>query len=723
MQIANPQRRRFLQASAALGGGFLLSLYLPPWRQANAAETDDMAHLSAHIRIHSSGMIEIMSVIPEIGQSIKTSLTMVIADELDADWANVIVETAPLDSATYGRQSAGGSRSIPSHFDQHRRIGAAAKQMLIAAAAQQWQVPASECRASNSRVLHQASGRSKTYGELAAAAAKLDAPTLDKVTLKKPSEFTLIGKFTTGVDNDAIVTGQPLFGIDVDLPDMLYAVFHKCQVFGGKVRRSNVAQIAKLPGVRHAFVVDGVDDFQGISSGIAIVADSWWQAEKARRQLEVEWDEGWAKQQNSPSFDQQAEQLWQQPPAATLSREGDVTQGFSECSKVIEAEYRYPFIAHGQLEPNNCTAVWQQHKLTMWVPSQAPDRGRRQVADALNINEDDITVHVTRMGGGFGRRLFNDYMVEAAWIAKQAQAPVKLLWNRQDDFQHDYYRPGGYHKFKAGLDANGQLHAFSDHFVSFGHNGRPLLAASMHASEFPIGFVPHLQYGSSLIAAQIPTGWLRAPTSNAMGFVFQCMLDEVAHAAGQDPLAFQLALLRRSDAKPANGFAPQRMAAVLERVGQLSGWGKTLPKGQGKGIACYYSHAGYFAEVVHASVDAKGAISIEKVWAVGDVGQFIVNPSGAQHQVQGSILEGLSQALYQKVEIDGGAQVSNYHQHKLLTMDAVPPVEVEFLPSDNPTTGLGEPALPPVIPALCNALFVATGKRVRQLPIKPEMFA
>ncbi|KFZ36272.1 hypothetical protein HR45_17360 [Shewanella mangrovi] len=713
----NPARRHFLKASAAIGGGLFLGLYLP--NIAYAAEAGQMAVLSAHVRITADGVIEIMSVAPEIGQGIKTSLPMVICEELDADWAQVSVLQAPVNSDAFGRQSAGGSRSTPAHFDEHRRIGAAARQMLLQAAAEQWQVPLASLTTQAGIVHHGASGRQLSYARLANQAARQQSPDLASITLKNPADFSLIGQFTSGVDNDALVHGRPLFGIDVELPSMLHAVIHKCPVFGGRVKTVDLASINALPGIRHAFVIDT----SSVDSGVAIVADSWWQAEKARRQLKVQWDEGKAKQQNSADFDKQAQQLWRKAPSQITQQVGNVDKAFADAAKVIEAEYAYPFIAHGQLEPINCTAHWQAGHLTLWAPTQNPASGQRQAASAIGIDVNDVTVNVTRMGGGFGRRLFNDYMAEAAIIAKQVGVPVKLLWNRQDDFQHDYYRPGGYHKFKAGIDAQGQLQAFSDHFVSFGNNGRTLLAAGMHAAEFPTGFVPNLQFGSSLIEAQIPTGWLRAPTSNAMGFVFQSMLDEVAHAAGQDPLAFQLALLRRSDAKPQNGFSPQRMAAVLERVAELSDWGKPVPEFHGKGIACYYSHAGYFAEVVQASVNQMGAVKVEKIWVVGDVGQFIVNPSGAMHQVQGAVLEGLSQALYQQVLIDGGAQVSNYHQHKILAMNAVPEVEVEFLATDNPTTGLGEPALPPVIPALCNALFAATGKRVRSLPIKAEMFA
>ncbi|MGE4260695.1 molybdopterin cofactor-binding domain-containing protein [Shewanella sp.] len=716
-QTSGYSRRAFLRASAILGGGLFVGLYLPKGVAAATDSTDSWI-LNAYIRIGSDDSIRIMAVAPEIGQGIKTSLPMVIADELDVAWEQVQVEQAPVMPEIYGRQSAGGSRSTPIHFEEHRRIGAATRQMLILAAAAQWQVPAAECHSQQGKILH-VSGRSLRYGELAAAAAKQAAPELTSVALKTDAQLQIVGKFTAGVDNDAIVSGQPLFGIDVELPGMLYAVYQKCPVFGGTVKHANVAQLEKLPGVRKVLVVSGNGDFYGLDAGVAIVADSWWQAQKARQQLQVTWHDSKATGQSNAEFDRLAHALKSQTPTQILRNDGDIEHCFAGAAKVLQADYYYPFVAHGQLEPMNCSAQWQDGKLSLWAPTQNPVGGQKQVAQVLGIKEQDITIHVMRSGGGFGRRLFNDYMAEVAWIAREVGAPVKLLWSREDDFQHDFYRPAGYHSCKLALDAEGKLIGLQDHFITFGAQGRPLLAAQMNSDIFPAGFIPNLQYGSSLIPAHIPTGWLRAPGSNALAWVFQSLLDEAAHAIGQDPLAMQLSLL----AQPVGdlgSFNPQRMTAVLQTVAERSGWGRKVVTGHGLGIACYYSHAGYFAEVVEVSVN-QGKLQIHKVWAVGDVGKYIVNPSGAMHQVQGSILDGLSQALYQQVPIDGGAKLVNYHQHKMLTMAEVPEVDVEFLKTDYPTTGLGEPALPPVIPALCNAVFAATGKRIRRLPITAEM--
>lgn len=716
-------RRAFLKAGVAAGGGLLLGLHLP-LAGADAAVESGSA-LNAYIRIEPDGRVHIMVANPEVGQGVKTMLPMIIAEELDVEWSQVHPLQAPLDPQKFEHQVAGGSMTTPTRFEPHRRTGAAARQMLIAAAAQIWRVPAGECTTRAGHVLHQSSGRSLGYGALAAHAARLKAPALESVTLKDDATLQIIGKATPGVDNEAIVNGRPLFGLDVVRPGMLYAVYQKSPVFGGKVRRANLDEIKTQRGVKHAFVVSGGEALDGLLGGVAIVADSWWAAERARRRLKVEWDEGRAAGQSDAGFDAQAAALWKQQPEQTLRRDGDFAKAISSSAKIVEADYYYPFISHAQLEPQNCTAHWQDGKLRLWAPTQNPGAGRQLIASTLGLAEADIEVHITRIGGGFGRRLINDPMVEAAWIAREIGVPVKLLWNRQDDFQHDFYRPAGYHRFKAGLDAQGKLIALRDHFVSFGNGGSFARSAQMGDQEFPARFVPHLEYGASLIPFQVPTGPLRAPGSNALAFVFQSFLAEIAHASGRDTFEFLVELLQttpNSAAPPVRdgraGFDPARMLPVLKAVAARSGWGRKLASRRGLGIGFYYSHLGYFAEVVEASVDVQGKVAVHKVWAVGDVGRHIINPSGALNQVQGAILDGLAEALYQRVHIDGGrATLSNFHEFPLMTMPAAPQIDVHFIRSEHPTTGLGEPALPPVIPALCNAIFAATGTRIRRLPI------
>jgi len=734
-------RRAFLRASAAAGGGLLLHAMLPPLTDVAMAETSvdaagETAPLNAFIRIAPDGVVTIMSKNPEIGQGVKTMLPMVIAEELDVEWKNVRIEQAPLDASKFGRQFAGGSMATPLNYDPLRRVGAAGREMLVAAAAQSWGVPPSECSAEAGVVHHQKSGRSLAYGELASKAATLPAPDLASVTLKDPKSFRIIGQRMPGVDNAKIVIGQPLFGIDVALPGMLYAVFQKCPVFGGTVTSANVDAVKALPGVRDAFIVRASEanpggDPEGVSDGVAIVATSWWAASQAREKLEIAWHEGPTSAQSSELFAREAAKLSQGTPAAYLRRDGDVASALQGAAHVVEAAYSYPFLAHISLEPQNCTAHFADGKVVLWAPTQNPEPGARLVAATLGIPERDVTVNMTRVGGGFGRRLRSDFMAEAAWITKRARAPVKLLWNRQDDIQHDFYRPAGFHFFKGGLDDAGGLVAFSDHFVTFGRRGKLADSAAMDANEFPAQLVPHLEYGQSMIELGVPTGPLRAPRSNALGFVFQSFIDELAHRAGRDPLAFRLSLLGEprvlvnSSGKPnaLRDFNTSRMRDVLLRVAEVSDWSHrdALPQRTGKGVAFYFSHLGYFAEVVQATVAASGDVKLDHVWVVGDVGSQIVNPSGAENQVQGAALDGLGAALGQAITIDRGRVAqANFDSVKPLRIDQAPPVEAHFLTTDHPPTGLGEPALPPVIPALCNAIFAATGKRIRSLPIETE---
>nr|MBP9232934.1 xanthine dehydrogenase family protein molybdopterin-binding subunit [Phenylobacterium sp.] len=683
------------------------------------------AKLNAYVSLTPDNKVTIVSKNPEIGQGIKTSLPMIIAEEFDVDWASVTTKQADGDPATYGRQFAGGSMATPLHWDELRRVGAAGRAMVVAAAAQTWNVPAAECTTASGVVYHKASGKKATYGALAAKAATLPAPDLKTVPLKDPKDYKILGKFMPQVDSAGLVTGQPLFGIDVVVPGMLYATFDKAPVFGAKVASADLAAAKAVKGVRQAFVVEGGTDLSGLVPGVAVVADSWWQARKGREKLNTQWAEHPTSKQSSAGYDAQALALSKAPPLRTERNDGDVAAGLKGAAKTVEAAYSYPFIAHAALEPMNCTAAFKDGKLEIWAPTQNPEAGRQLVAKTLGIAPADITLHMTRCGGGFGRRLANDYMVQAAWIAREAKAPVKMLWTREDDLRYDYYRPAGYHFLSGGVDASGSVTAWHDHFVSLGNDGRFASSAGMSPTEFPSRFVPNYRYDLSLIPTGVPTGPLRAPGSNALSFVIQSFIDELAHAAGADPVAFRLKLLGDGGMMGTpgqNGYAADRMRGVVKLAAEKAGWGKTkLPKGTGMGIAFHFSHMGYFAEVVQATVAADGAVKVDKVWVAADVGRQIVNPAGGINQVQGSVLDGLSAALGQVITIENGAAVqSNFGDYPLLRMADAPPVEVHFLITDNPPTGLGEPALPPAPPALCNAIFAATGKRIRSLPINTE---
>ena len=721
-------RRNFLKASLAVGGGLLLTATLPAPSKAATLGTPgaDAVALNAYVRIAPSGQITITAKNPEVGQGVKMMLPMLIAEELDASWDAVQIEQADLDPK-YFSQTAGGSTATPLNWLPLRKVGAAGRQMLIAAAAAQWGVPASDCETVPGQVVHKPTGRTLEYGALATQAASMPVPNPDTLTLKDPKSFRIIGKPIRNLEVPRIVTGQPIFGIDMTVPGMLYAVFQKCDVHGGKLVRSNVAEIRSLPGVRAAFEVKGGSDLRGLLDGVAVVADTWWQANRARQQLDITWAEGNIAGQSSAAFLAAAETLAKGPGGEKLRRDGDVAAGFSKAAHVLEAAYQYPFLSHINLEPQNCTAHYVDGRVEIWAPTQNPAPGSKLVSATLGIPETAIKVHMIRAGGGFGRRLSNDYMVEAAWISKAAGAPVKLVWTREDDMRHDFYRPAGYHFFKGGVDAQGKLIAFSDHFVTFSENGALAASADMPSQEFPARMVENVEYTVSMMPLRTPTGPLRAPRSNGLSFAFQSFLDELAHAAGRDPVAFALDILGAPRLLPdppgprqGPGFHTGRMRGVIELVAAKSGWGKeTLPKGTGMGLAYYYSHLGYFAEVVKATVSPGGEITIHKVWVAGDIGSQIINPLNAENQAQGAALDGIGTALGHGLTIEGGKIVQgNFDTVLPLRMRQSPPVEVHFNVTNNPPTGLGEPALPPALPALANAIFAATGKRIRSLPIK-----
>ena len=725
--ISKINRRTFLKVTGLVGGGLVLAFYMGDDATALA---NDMANSTAKdfapnafLRISPDGVITLYSKAPEIGQGIKTAFPMIIAEELDADWSHVRVEQAAINPAVYGRQSAGGSRSIPMSWDQLRRAGAVGRAMLVTAAAKQWNVSEAECTTANSIVFHKASNRQLSYGSLATAATQVPVPDEKQLKLKTRAEYKLLGKRIGGVDNQAIVTGKPLYGIDQVVPGMQYAVFEKCPAVGGKVREANLDEVRKLPGVTQAFIVNGTGKPTEVMPGVAILANSTWAAMSARQKLKVTWDESTASKDSWTNYVEQAKKLASQSGPDSLRNTGDVDKVFA-ATKPVEAFYTYPFVSHAPLEPQNTTASFKDGAVEIWSPTQTPEAGVKLVGEVLGIPPDKVTLHQTRVGGGFGRRLMNDYMCEAAAISKQAGVPVKLTWTREDDMHHDFFRVGGFHSFKGGLDSSGKLVAWQDHFITFTQDGeRPTSGGDMSPDEFPAQLLPNARLTQTKLKLQIPTGPWRAPRSCSIAFATQSFVHECAVSAKRDHLEFLLEVMGQPRwLQEGNEFALNtgRAAAVIKLAAEKAGWGKPLPKGRGLGLAFHFSHAGHFAEVAEVSVDANRKLTVHRVVVAGDIGP-IINMSGAENQTEGAVIDGFSTAMGQEIGFENGRITqNNFDSYPILRIANAPKVESYFIQSDFTPTGIGEPALPPVAPAIANAIFAATGHRVRTLPLTRE---
>lgn len=738
MTPANTSRRAFLRAAGA-GGALLIGMSA----QGALAALGDAAPAAgadfvpnAFIRIARDGSVTLVSKQPEIGQGIKTALPMVIAEELDVAWDSVRVVQGDLDPQAYGSQGAGGSNSTPNNYENFRRLGATARAVLVQAAARSWKVAPAECATDGGVVLHAASGRRLAYGDLVEAAAKLPLPEAASVTLKDPASFKLLGKRIGGVDNAAIVSGKPLFGIDVQLPGMLHAQYVKCPVFGGKPLRANLEAVRALPGVKDAFIVEGGANLNGLRPGVAIVATSTWAAMRARRALEVEWDEGAAASHSWADFTAQAKKAGRQPGTTVLRKDGDVGAALTGAARTVEAAYSYPFISHASMEPQNCTAwVKPDGALELWAPTQNPNAGQALVSTTFGIPRERITMHIIRSGGGFGRRLSSDFIVEATAIALRLKdkVPLKLTWSREDDLQHDHFRPGGFHFLRGGVDQAGKVVGWHNHFVTFANrveqDGKSILrpgsGASLSPDEFPGRWLANCQLEQTALECSVPMGPWRAPGSCVFAWVFHSFIDELAHAGGRDPLALRLELLGDKDVvapsvERGQPYDVARMRAVLLAAADKAGWGKKkFARGQGQGIAFHFSHRGYVAQVAEVTVSKAGKVKVDRVVVAVDVGPTIINPSGAENQVEGSVIDGLSTLMFPELDLENGRIVqSNFHDYQLLRIgDAPSKIEMHFVKSDHPVTGLGEPPLPPLAPAVCNAIFAATGKRVRELPL------
>lgn len=728
---ATVNRRQFFKITGVAGGGLVIGgMALTTSKAAKAQGNEDeeaVESLTAYVQIKPDGRINLFSKNPECGQGIKTGLPLIIAEELDCAWEDVDVVQADIDADRYGVQFAGGSLSTPMNWMPMRQAGATARAMILAAAAQQLEVPQEELRTRNTHVVHD--GSEYPYGQFAELAATMEVPEAENLQLKDQSEFTLLGKRYTGVDNRDIVQGNPLFGADIRLPDMAYATYTKCPQIGGKPVSFNEEHVKSLPGVVDAFMIEPSGDAKMFSTdngamfgGVAIVANSTWAAIKARRELDVEWDTSEAETVTWSEMVERAYALQGQSGPETTTK-GDVDGMIDESSNVLESFYEYPYVSHAQLEPQTTTALFEDGRIELWAPSQVPQGGEGGTASLLGLEPENVILHQMRIGGGFGRKLANEYVYEAAAIARRMEGtPVKLQWTREDDMQFDYFRPGGFHSLRAALDASGSLTAWEDHFMTVTGDGeQPMTSGEMGANVFPMDVTPNVRIMQTLFDSAIPTGPMRAPGSNALAFPIQSFLHELALASGKRHDQFLLDTLgepRVLEGGPQGGMNTGRAAEVIRRVVEMSDYGSDMPEGRAKGLSFYYSHSGYVAQVADVEVNENKEVKVHKVWVASDFG-FIHNLSATENQIEGSVIDGLSQLMGQKITFQNGViDQRNFHQYPLLKIPKSPEVETVFLePEDAMPTGSGEPGMPPLLAAVTNAIFSATGERIRKMPL------
>lgn len=703
--ITKVSRRDFLKVTGAAGTGLVLGFNLPFGRDGFAATGGDASFKpNVWLQVDSDGLVTLWVHRSPLGQGVRTSLPQILADELEADWSKIKREQGDADPR-YGNQLTGGSTSIRTSWRPLRRAGATGRAMLIAAAAETWGVDPSSCRAHNGEVIHESSGRRLGYGELAEKAATLPVPS--DPPLKDPKDFRYIGKSLPRLDHPARVKGETVFGMDVRLPGMLHACVARCPVFGGSVKSFD-ATAAKA--------VDGVRDVVQIDSGVAVLADSTWAAMKGRDALEVEYDYGPDAELSSDAISKLFDERQDADGVATRD-DGDFEAALAGAATTMEAVYEVPFLSHSPLEPMNCVAHWRDDGVEIWAPTQAPQWARGGVAQALRVAPEKITVHVTFVGGAFGRRIMPDFAIEAVQISKAAGLPVQVVWSREDDMHHDFYRPASRHLMSAGLDAGGNLVAWKHRVVSPSIVGKVLGANAQAAAGEATGgaadlpyTVPNIRVDHCLADTAVPTGWFRSVFSTQTPFANECFLDEIAAAQGKDPYEFRMALLADHP----------RHRGVLKLAAEKAGWGDPLPEGRSRGLALHFSFETWVAEVAEVSVNAEGIVTVHRVVCAVDCGR-VVNPDSVAAQMEGGIVMGLTAALKGKITIEQGRAVqNNFDDYPLLQMREMPKVEVHIVPSTEAPTGVGEPGLPPIAPAVANAVFAATGIRVRRLPIRPE---
>jgi isoquinoline 1-oxidoreductase beta subunit len=724
-------RREFLKAAGSGTAGLMIGFYLPTEAFAQQSSVKPVPNpFNAWIHIATDGHVTIFMPKSEMGQGVMTSLPMIVADELDVDWKAVTVQQAPTNPDIY-RHGTGGSTSTFRSWMPLRKAGAAARQMLIAAAAQAWIVPASDCRTSLGAVTHPPTKRRMTYAELAASASKLPLPDLEHVPLKQSDAFTIIGRDTHRVDSVVKVDGAARYGIDTRVDGLLFAVVARPKSFGGKLLRSDPSQAKLIPGVQSVLTLEPLTQYftQG---GVAVVADSSWAALVGRNTLKLDWDPGPNAAESTESLRQQFRDLAQKP-ALVVRNDGDADKILALSTSTLRAEYELPFAAHATMEPMNATVHVRQDSAEAWAPTQDSADARDTIARIASLAPERVTVHTTFMGGGFGRRSMADYVAEAAQISTALKKPVQVLWSREDDMQHGFYRPASYHKIAAALDKNKNLLAWK-HFItspSISAFLDPPDTAKPESTEIGgAGYIPYatpnyrLDY--ALAESSVPRTWWRSVEEASSAFVVESFIDELAHAAGEDPVQFRLRLMGESRKVPYPAFLgtdkpldTDRLKNALLLAASRAGWGKPS-SGSALGVAAFYSYRTYVAMVAQIA-SRNGKLRVEHAWVAVDCGQPI-NPLGVRMQAESAVIYGLTAALKGPLTIkNGGIEQSNFHEYDMLRINEAPEIHVDVVPSHDDPTGVGEPVVPVVAPAVCNAIFAATGRRIRTLPVSDAL--
>ena len=714
--VLNLSRRGFLRSGALAGGGLVLGVYLPRLAGGAAPERLKSATFepNAFVRVGADESVTVIANHSEMGQGIYTGLAMIVAEELDADWAKVRVESAPADPkynhTLYGAQITGGSTSTWTEWDRLRKAGASARAMLVAAAAEGWGVEPSACGAGEGHVVHKASGRRLSYGSLVERASRLEPP--KDVALKDPKDFKIIGRSTKRLDTPSKVDGTAVFGLDVVLPGMLVALVARPPVFGGKAKAIDDAAAKAVPGVRHVVEID---------RGVAVVADGFWAAKKGREALRVTWDEGPLATLDTRTQGEEYAGLAEKP-GAVARNDGDATAALAGASKTLDAVYELPYLAHATMEPLNCVADVRPDGCDVWTGTQGQTFDHAGAVEITGLKPEQVKLHTTLLGGGFGRRAVIDghFVREAVQVSKAVKAPVKVVWTREDDIRGGYYRPRARHAVAAGLGDDGLPVAWKQGIVCQSFVvGTPFEKAIVKdgvddtavegAADLPYQ-IPNLKVTWQMAPAGVPVIWLRSVGHTHTAFVVESFLDELAHAAGKDPFEYRRGLLSKHP----------RHKRVLELAAEKARWGTPVVSGGGRGIAVHQSFGSYVAHVVEASVTPAGKVRVHKVVCAIDCGP-VVNPDSVRAQMEGCVAFGLTAALYGEITFENGrVRQRNFHDYPILRMNEMPAVEVHIVDTTDKMGGVGEPGVPPVAPALANAIFATTGKRIRRLPIRPD---